>query len=193
MSMQTHSDYRPLFAHMDELLEKNPRVLLAIDGDAASGKTTLAGKLGEIYDCNILPADHFFPRPEQRTKARLAEPGGNLDYERFQTEVLTPLRAGLSFAYRPWNCKTTAYDGEIMVRPKHLNIIEGAYSQHPTLADAYHIKIFLSVPPDEQRRRIRARDGERMLERFETEWIPMEKRYFSAFEIETQCDFVFVQ
>jgi len=189
----TLSAYQPLLAKIDELLRTEPRVLLAIDGDAAAGKSTLAELLRQAYDCNVFAMDHFFLRPEQRTQARLDEPGGNVDYVRFQAEILTPLGTGQPFTYRPWDCKTGDFGTEIPVTPNPLNIIEGAYSQHPMFGDVHHIKVFLTVPPEEQLRRIGLRNGETQLERFQTEWIPMEKRYFAAFGIQAQCEFVFGQ
>ena len=38
---------------IDKLLEKKDMVIVAIDGKCTSGKTTLASKLAEIYDCNV--------------------------------------------------------------------------------------------------------------------------------------------
>jgi len=183
--------YQPLFDRIEVLLATYPQVLIAIDGDCASGKTTLAAELKRAYDGNVIPMDHFFIRPEQRAEARLAAPGGNVDYERFLVEALTPLRAGAAFTYRPFDCKTGDFGAEIAVSTRPLNIVEGSYSLHPTLADAYHVKVFLRVSPDEQIRRIAARNGEKLLERFKTEWIPMEKRYFAAFDVENQCEFIF--
>ena len=86
---------------IDELLAKQDMVIVAIDGKCTSGKTTLASKLAEIYDCNVFHMDDFFLRPEQRTPERFAEVGGNVDYERFQEEVLLPLKSGKAFSYRP--------------------------------------------------------------------------------------------
>ncbi|MCL2567874.1 MAG: uridine kinase [Oscillospiraceae bacterium] len=181
----------PLHVRIQELLHTHPKVLLAIDGPCASGKTTLTRALQQTYDCNIFPMDHFFLPPTLRTEARLTEPGGNIDYERFQAEVLTPLTAGNPVTYRPYNCQISDFDSAITVPPKQLNIIEGTYSLHPALADAYHLKLFLTTPKAEQLRRIAERDGEILLERFKTEWIPLEKQYFSHFDIESQCDFSF--
>ena len=175
---------------IDELLKGCPPVLLAIDGDCASGKSTLAERLRKRHDCNVISMDHFFLRPEQRTTERLAEPGGNVDYERFFAEVLTPLKRGESFTYKPFNCQTGDFSAPITVKPRKLSIVEGAYSLHPSLADAYHIRVFLTVDPAEQLKRIAARNGPEMLARFRDEWIPMEKRYFAHFDIADQCDFV---
>jgi len=179
-----------LHARIDELLADQPHVLLAIDGGSASGKSTMAERLREHYDANVIPMDHFFLRPQQRTPERLAEPGGNVDYARFLVEVLTPLKAGEAFTYRLFDCQIGDFGPEITIPPRQLNVIEGAYSLHPTLADAYHMKVFLTVDPAEQVRRILGRNGAEMLERFRDEWIPMEKRYFAHFDIESQCDFV---
>jgi len=180
-----------LCCRIDKLLACQVQVLVAIDGDCGSGKTTLAEALQARYDCNILPMDHFFLRPEQRTLNRLAKPGGNIDYERFLAEVLMPLQMGEPFCYHPFDCQAGQMGTAIAVPTCPLNIIEGSYSLHPTLASAYHIKVFLTVDPDEQLRRLAMRDGGRLLERFWDEWIPMEKRYFAYFDIVGQCDFLF--
>ena len=68
---------------IDELMAQKDQVIIAIDGNCTAGKTTLAGMLAEVYDCNVFHMDDFFLRPEQRTPERYAEIGGNVDYERF--------------------------------------------------------------------------------------------------------------
>ena len=59
------------------------RVILALDGPCASGKTTLAGEMGRKFGWSVVHMDDFFLRPEQRTPERYALPGGNVDHERF--------------------------------------------------------------------------------------------------------------
>lgn len=174
---------------IDELLERKDHVIVAIDGPCTSGKTTLAGKLGEIYDCNLFHMDAFFLRPEQRTPERFAEPGGNVDYERFREEVLLPLKTGNPFSYRPFDCKTFTFPELASVTPKKLTIIEGSYCNHPTFGNPYDLKIFLTITPDLQRQRVLQRP-EFLHQRFFEEWIPMENRYFAEFQIADQCDVV---
>lgn len=88
-------------ARIDSLLAQKERVIIAIDGQCTSGKTTLAAALADCYDCNVFHMDEFFLRPEQRTPERFAELGGNVDYERFLEEVLIPLSAGEPFFTGP--------------------------------------------------------------------------------------------
>ena len=164
---------------IDELLMQKDIVIVAIDGKCASGKTTLAAKLAQIYDCNVFHMDDFFLRPEQRTPERLAEVGGNVDYERFKEEILIPLQDGKQFSYRPFDCSTFTLANPVTVIPKQLNIIEGTYSHHPYFGNPYDLKVMLTVAPELQRERILQRPAF-LHQRFFEQWIPMENRYFES-------------
>ncbi len=172
---------------IDGLLNTDKQIVIAIDGNCTAGKTTLATVLEKEYDCNVFHMDDFFLRPEQRTAQRYAEPGGNVDYERFREEVLIPLKQGRTFSYRPFNCSTFTLSDAVTVYPKRLNIIEGTYSLHPYLGNVFDLKIFLSIDQELQTQRIYQRP-QRVHERFFKEWIPMEKRYFDYFQIPNSCD-----
>lgn len=176
-----------LKTHIDALLDKQERVLVAIDGNCGAGKTTLGSALAAHYGCDLFHMDDFFLRPEQRTPARYAEAGGNVDYERFREEVLLPLKAGQPFSCRPFDCKSLTLSEPVRVTPGRLSIIEGSYSLHPYFGDPYDLKIFLSADPELQRQRILARPAF-LHRRFFEEWIPMENRYFEAFQIRRKCD-----
>lgn len=183
--------FKPFFDRLEELLASRDFIIAAIDGRCASGKTTLAGIIKEKYDCNVLHMDHFFLRPEQRTKERLSEPGGNIDYERFKEQALDKLLGKGPFSYQPYDCSTGKMGGEIFFEPKKLNIIEGVYSLHPFFGDVFDIKVFLKISPEEQSRRILERNGMEMREKFMNVWIPLENEYFKAFNIEEKCKFSF--
>ena len=179
------------FSRIDALLESGQPLTIAIDGGAASGKSTLAALFADIYDCNVFHMDDFFLPPERKTQTRLAEPGGNVDYERFAAEVGKGLKSGGTFSYRPYNCKTGGFKETVTVSPKALNIVEGVYSLHPTLAGLYGFRLFLKTDTSTQTERIRKRSGEDMLPRFINEWIPLENAYFEKLGIEQACDLVF--
>ena len=46
------------------------RLLLAIDGRCAAGKTTLAAGLQREFDCNVIHMDDFFLQLHQRTQRK---------------------------------------------------------------------------------------------------------------------------
>lgn len=160
-------------ARIETLLAERDCVFVAIDGPCTSGKTTFAAMLNRRFGGNVLHMDDFFLRPEQRTPERFAEPGGNVDRERFETEVLAPLAAGQAAQYRPWDCHTGDFAVAYAVEPAQLTIVEGSYSMHPALRGYYDCMICLAVDPAEQLRRLERRNP-RMLQRFVDEWIPLE-------------------
>lgn len=163
-------------------------LLIALDGRCAAGKTTLAARLREELDCNVIHMDYFFLQPKQRTKERMQEPGGNVDYERFLEEVMLPLSRGQEFSYRIYDCKRMELSSAVRVEPKMITVVEGSYSCHPVLWDFYGLRVFLDVEAAEQLRRICCRNGEQAAAKFRDCWIPLEERYFAAYQIRERCD-----
>lgn len=180
---------KKLICIIDEQLLKGS-LLLAIEGGSAAGKTSLAEQLRQHYDCPVFHTDDYFLRPEQRTAQRLAEPGGNMDRERFKAEILCKLTAGETVVYRPFDCGTMRLKEEIQTEPGRLNIIEGAYCMHPELSDAYGLTVFLDIEPELQRKRIGKRNTPEKAQMFFSRWIPMEQKYFEAMKIKDHCDIV---
>lgn len=178
-----------LTLYIDGLMGRKKPMLIAIDGSCASGKSTLAAALSQVYDCNVFHMDDFFLRPEQRTDQRLREPGGNVDYERFRDEVLTPLKKGIHFSYRPFDCKTGSLLQPVAVEPKQLNIVEGSYCRHPYFGDPWTLRLFLTVPPEIRRQRILEHPAH-LHSRFFDQWIPMEQEYFRTFQISETSDLI---
>lgn len=166
-------------------------LLVAIDGRCGAGKTTLAASLKEEIGCSVIHMDHFFLQPGQRTKERMQEPGGNVDYERVRDEVMVPLSQGLEFSYRKFDCKKMELSTLVRVKQSAVTIVEGSYSCHPSLWDFYDLRVFLSVEPEEQIRRICSRNGNEAVFNFQNRWIPLEEQYFNAYQIQERCDLVF--
>jgi hypothetical protein len=182
--------FLPLFYRIDAIMKQKEPIVIAIDGNSAAGKSTLAALLHSVYDCNVISTDDFFLQPYQRTLARLAEPGGFIDYERFEVEVIAPLSKGISPAYRKFDCRTQTLSDVVQTSPKPLCVIEGAYSLRPQAAAIYDLKIFLRLDVGTQSCRIKARNPN-MVDKFLNTWIPLENQYFAYFDLVKQCDLVF--
>lgn len=192
METRTTTPVTTVMTLLEEKLRQQVRqdkpLLVAIDGRCASGKSTLAKDLQKQLDCNVIHMDDFYLQEHQRTTRRLREPGGNVDYERFETEVLQPLLAGETFSYRPYDAHTVCFLPEVIVSPKKVTIIEGSYACHPRLRRSYDLRVFLTVERQKQLERIRKRNGEEREEMFERLWIPLEERYFWKAGVEKTCD-----
>lgn len=180
-----YAQYISVFCDIDRACRsRKSQILVAVDGQCASGKTTMGEILKEVYDCNLFHMDDFFLRVEQRTEERMKEIGGNVDYERFRAEVLDHIADSEGFTYQLFSCSKMALSSCVTVPWKRLNIIEGAYSQHPYFGDIYDLRFFCGIEPEKQLERIRKRNGEEKLERFKREWIPKENKYLETFQIQ---------
>ena len=154
--------------------------VIAIDGRAAAGKTTMAKMLEVVLGAEIIHMDDFFLPPELRCEERFEEPGGNVHYERFIEEVLPNVTGTEAFAYRIFDCGIMDYNGEQKIGESKWRIVEGSYSHHPKFGAYADIRVFLDVEPEEQMRRILTRNGENMAKMFKERWIPLEEKYFKT-------------
>lgn len=161
--------------------------IIAMDGMSAALKTTVAECLAIDYDGAVIHCDDFFLPKELRTPERLAEPGGNIHYERMKTEVIGKLPDKLEF-YTSFDCSSMSYNGRIEVPRKNIYIVEGAYAMHPHFGKYYDISIFMEVSEEEQIKRIKLRNKD--TEAFVNRWIPMEKMYNQSFKIEKNSDII---
>lgn len=179
-------DYWPVFTEIDQLLRRQGGGIAAIDGGSGTGKSSLARLLAAIFPAAAVHMDDFFLQGFQRTPQRLAEPGGNLDYERFLEQVVPRLKDGEAFSYKIFDCSCGRLSGVRAVEKRPLRIVEGVYSLHPKWSGIFDLKIFLAGSLPVRLRRIEDRNGAAMRKRFQQEWIPKEDLYFSRFSLPDQ-------
>ncbi len=185
------SRFLDLFLKIEEYLEKKDRVIIGIDGNSASGKTTLANALKDIYGVDVIHMDDFFLPKDLRSEKRLNEIGGNIHYERFIDEIVNNMDQE-KLVYRKFDCSKMDYiEDKIIALTKPMLIIEGVYSLHPKYTQIYDLKVFLSSQDEDQKSRILERSNQEKLDRYIKEWLPLEESYFKEFEINKTCDFIF--
>ena len=149
-------------------LPKFGRVVVAVDGIGASGKTTFATSLAEQAGARhavLLHVDDYFnPADVRHARGRLSAEGFWLDtynYPALISWALEPLSHAGSGFYRP-----AAFDratGEstcpdlVTAPPDALVIVEGTFPHRDELTHFWDYSIFLDVPVDEADRRMTER------------------------------------
>lgn len=133
------------------------RPVVAIDGPAAAGKSTLAALLGQLYDCNVFHMDDFRLNPADTFLDRIYGQAlcADLDTERFRRQVVSRINARLPYMYERKNPYTGVHENAF-VMPKRLQIFEGTYAMYPAWADVSHLKIFMDITADRQKKRLAA-------------------------------------
>lgn len=173
--------YVSAIPYIKEIEEKQCKVI-GIEGMCGAGKTTLGVVLHTVYpEANLFHADDYFLQPHQRTRERFAEVGGNLDRERMKEEIFDHIHDKNGIVFRRFDCSRQELLESVHVPYKEMVIVEGSYCQHPYFEEPYDLKIFLQISKEEQKKRIIARNGEKMWKRFEEEWIPKELAYFEKY------------
>ena len=179
----------PVLVKAAKLPPREVRVI-AIDGRAASGKTTLARQLAAVLKAEVIHMDDFFLPSELRTTERYRTPGGNVHHERFAAEVLPRLAVRKQFAYRVFDCSQMRLGGTREIGVSAWRIVEGAYALHPAFGDYAALKVFYDIAPEEQMRRIRERNGEAGARMFRDRWIPLEELYIREYRPRRRADVV---
>lgn len=185
-------DYHNITEKITELLSRKSQIIVAIDGYAASGKTTLSDQLKRDFSCNVIHMDDFYLPLELRDADWKTSPGKNIDFLKLG-QVLEQVKSGKAYSFCPYSCALCAYKEPVVYSKKSLTIVEGSYSCFPGLNLYYDFSIFLEISSSEQKKRILTRNGEEGLLRFQKLWIPLEHQYFREYHIRESSDFVFLR
>jgi len=165
-------------------------IIIAIDGRAAAGKSTMATILSAVLKADLIHMDDFFLPLELRTAERFAEAGGNVHYERFCLEVLPFLKNRAGFSYRTFDCSIMDYGKSRFVQSEAWRIVEGSYSCHPKFGDYADLRVFCDITPEKQMQRIKKRNGDAMARVFKEKWIPLEEQYLVSAQIKEKADII---
>ncbi len=188
--VKKHSTVLPILEKAIAIPAAKAPKIIAIDGRAAAGKTTIAAILSSVLKADVIHMDDFFLPPELQLAERYAQSGGNIHYERFCLELLPFLKQTGEFSYRCFDCSIMDFGGSRHIQSNTWRIVEGSYSNHPMFGNYADIRVFCDVPSEEQTQRIIKRNGEAMADMFFSKWIPMEEHYFNTEQIRQKADIV---
>lgn len=171
----------PAIAAVLKRQAETARVLVTVDGPCASGKTTLARKLAEVLDCDVIHTDDFVVPHARKTPERLAVPGGNCDWERLTREVTGPWKDGSAVLYRKYDCHGDRLKPPEAIRSDRLLILEGCYCNLPPVRECADVRLFLETPEEIRAGRLVRRESPESLKQYHSRWIPLENAYFEAY------------
>lgn len=152
----------------------NDFTIIALEGKCASGKTTLTNHLKDV---TIIDVDEFFLRKELKTKERLDEIGGNIDYDLYE-QCLKKIKQNEYITYTIFDCQTQSYKEKTIYITNKVLLV-GVYSYHPNVRKYINKLAYLLVDDTTQYQRLKQRQ---MFERFINEWVPLENKYFNSFD-----------
>lgn len=158
-------------AALKAALSQLPRQsVMSLDGEAGSGKTTLAHEVSSS-DVALLPADAFFPDPRQ--------PEDDDEAHVLAAKRITPLlesfKQGTLFAYEAYDC----HDGTrhvISLPPARVLLFEGSYSSSALFASAVTKRAWLTAPSS-RLSSVRLARGKEWCDRFTRDWGVKEESY----------------
>jgi uridine kinase len=184
------SGKKVIINEINRLLKNKSRLIVAIDGMAASGKTTLAESLRKEFDAEVVHMDDFFLQDYQRTQSRLNEIGGNIDYERFISEILNQITMKQEeLRYNIYNCQTKSMKEVSLNLRRKVIIVEGAYALREEFRKIYDFKVLITIDPSKQIERLKRRNIN-LIDKFVGEWIPKENKYIDNYRVKDFVDVV---
>lgn len=190
---------------VDDMARRSPRVLVAIDGPDAAGKTTLADSLAAMLTSPTLRAsiDRFHrPRAERLARGPLSPEGyfrDSFDDRRLVDELLAPFANGdsdvLTAAY-DWRVESDVVAARVAVPDTCVLVFDGVFLLRPELLDLWDLSIYLHVPPDVTLQRALVRDAgvmggvDEVRQRYAERYLPGQAMYREECDPMSQADVV---
>ena len=175
---------------IEQKMENQAELWVAIEGYAGAGKTTLANQLGLVLNAQVFHTDDFFKKPMMDVNKPLSQYGSNIDYEKIKETIFKPAGLKLPIQYQPFDFKTHKHGSMIEIPHQPIHIFEGAFVLHPYMRQSYDLKVFYHKSLLKQYKDIFKRNGFQRLWKFMTKWIPNERRYVKDLGITQQCEII---
>ncbi len=138
--------------------------VIAIDGPAGAGKTTLAEKFLNIYSVNqsvaVIHMDDLYNGWNNPLSKDLTLRMGS---------ILKRFSLGETFDIEIYNWTTMSFDGVQRIKPSNILIIEGVGAAQQIVRDSGATTYWLDIEPEIGLQRVLARDGQE-IEVFMHQW-----------------------
>ena len=136
-----------------ELLRSSEPAIIAIDGVAGSGKTTLAERLkGDLASCQVVHMDDLYNGWSDPLSKELTQ--------RIITQILTPVKNHQIAKYKKYNWYIESFDLTSSIPQSDFLILEGVGSGQIAFREFLSKLIWVELDPKTGFERVIARDGE---------------------------------
>jgi uridine kinase len=173
-----------LIAALLDLCSQKSQPVIAIDGPAGAGKTTLAHEiflaLSPKMSVNVVHMDDLYDGWENALTNDLSQ---ILQYLAGQHQSQHP--ANLS----RYNWATSSFDPTEVIEPADLLILEGVGSGDKSLQDQFAALIWIDIDPNIGVQRVTERDGPGVTNQMQ-KWLGTQQQYFSQHSTREKADFI---
>lgn len=159
--------------HFLDSFDKTKINFFALEGKAASGKTTITNLLEKDDDVTVIHVDDFFDYSDEEI---------GINSLRIVKEIIHPAIINKPLKFKKYDCTTKTFIDTTIESLNSIVVIEGVFSCNSILEEYYKGIIYLHINEDSQQERLIKRN--RLLyNRFVNEWIPRENNYFKKYNI----------
>jgi uridine kinase len=167
-----------------DLCSQSRHPIIAIDGPAGAGKTTLAehlvAALSLKYKCTTIHMDNLYH-------------GWSTPFDSHFTDALIGLteshRAGTPLSLSKYDWRNGRYLEAEKIPASNLLILEGVASTHHLIRASITAAIWIEIEPKIGLERVLSRDGQSISQEMD-QWLELQEQHFAAEESEKGADFV---
>ena len=167
-----------------DLTKSTDQPIIAIDGPAGAGKTTLATHLSAAlslkYKCTVIHMDQIYN-------------GWSAPFDEHFTEALIQRvkahKKAEAIPLAQYNWHHAAYDERQLLPPTQLLILEGVASTHSLIREDLTASLWIEIEPQIGLDRVLARDGKEISDEMNS-WLVLQAQHFAANDSQMKADFV---
>jgi len=173
-------EVKPILAEISEISSLNPRpILIAIDGPAGSGKTSLANQLASnLKSATTIHMDDLYNGWEDALTATLTR--------HLEEWVLDPLTQHQSVKYQKFDWINSEYGPTVEVSDVELLILEGVGAAQARIRQQADLTIWIEVGAQIGLARVLNRDGAQILP-YMLKWQERESAHFIKDQTKENC------
>lgn len=183
------------FEELAKLIEGLPsrhkQKIVAIDGLSGSGKIVFTDYLRRALPHSaVIHIDDFTKVRSERVEGTDFTVSPNIDWDRFDHEVMTPLGFGQPVIYHKYEAGPDELGEKATVSQDAVIFVEGEYVTQNRFAESYDFKIWIDTNDAARGTRILEGEGEKKWKAWQDEGKPIEQNYLEREKQNIRADLV---